>query len=342
LAEAIVGHAWRAHSSEHYICIMKAACLCIALVLERACTLLLQSEQGTRREAENVGSGAGPTVAMCLSGNARSFPEPRVLTGLQRFLSSGREQAQLDVFAHLTLQGADPKGQEGWNFRKLDASQRDVELALKSLRTTAHAVELSSDTVNSSNLQKYVAHEECFSVGYFGESRDHLIRSCNQFVHIQRCLQLIKAHEEQRNTTYGTVMVARPDLIYSADCDWSSDLKIDFNLVEAGTTVYYSAKWDWLLVMPRRAAADLAVVLPLQCAPGQECCRRIGDSENLFEYTLGFPTIHDDCPLGTKYENEVALNRSCFGIARPLEDNDKKHGGPAIALLGKRKAPCYN
>lgn len=299
---------------------MKIAYMCVALVLEEARALILDQEQGGRRQVNEVDSGAGSAVAMCLSGNARSFPEPRVLNSWKRFVSSNRERSQLDVFAHLTLEGAGPKGHQRFNFPGVHVSQREVEAALESLTTTAHTIEVSSDTVNSSNLHEYVAHEECFNAGFYHNSRDHLIRSCNQFLHIQKCLRLIEAHEQERELTYGTVIVARPDLMYSKGCDWNS--KVDFNLVESGSTVYHYDKRDFLLVMPRRAAADLAAVLPLQVSPGQKCCGHLRMSEEIFEYMLGFPT-RSHCSIGIRYDNEIKLDKRCFKLARPAHSFDR-------------------
>mmetsp|Transcript_142445 Transcript_142445/g.442923 ORF Transcript_142445/g.442923 Transcript_142445/m.442923 type:complete len:299 (+) Transcript_142445:50-946(+) len=227
-----------------------------------------------------------PRTAVCVSGNARTMPQ--VATAFHMFVNqmlpgSGIvRQGHPDVFAYITLQGAGPKGQKGYDFVAANVSREVVEAALRPVQPVKYILEPNPDEVTPENIDSYVRHrKECFSSGYYSRTPDGLRRTLNQLVHWQRCLDLMVEQERVSGQQYEAVVITRPDITYYKDR--FIDLKA---VAESG---HYVGWKDLTMVMPRRVAGLLLGprARPLSCARGQRCCGKVGQSEELWEYIMG-------------------------------------------------------
>jgi len=232
-------------------------------------------------------STVAPSTAVCVVGDARTLP--KVQGDLHQFVGrlpgSGLvRQGHPDVFAYVTLEGAPPKGQEGWDFPAVNVSREEAEGALRPLQPARSVLVDSSNEVTEENIDKYVkGRTQCFSVGYYNRTPGALRRSVNQLTHWQRCLDLIVEQELAMNQRYSVVVIARPDMGYNM----STTLDLEA-VAEKG---YFLNQRDLVMVMPRLAADQLLrqVARPLTCHLHWKCCSkgRMDSSEKIWEYLLG-------------------------------------------------------
>lgn len=247
-------------------------------------------------------------TALCLVGNARTLPRREAHESLFRFLTDKeldvtglRGGRGPDVFAYVTLEGAGPKGQKGWDFRAANVTRQEVLDALQRLGPVAVATDSRAEEVTEENIDSYVLHKECFANGFWKKSPGTLQRSLNQLVHMQRCLDLVLEQEKNSSQSYDAVILARPDLFYH------TGHHAELNMI-ARENAFLSQK-DWVMAMPRWMASYLLEARPLRCSPGEACCGRIGQSEELWEYLMGVrPDNRRSCNCGPNGTWTVPVN----------------------------------
>lgn len=285
-------------------------------------------------KAQREGHRVSSKVAMCIHGNARTFAEADVLDSLKMLTSKLRQRADVDIFAHLTLSGAAPKGQKGRDFPAVSIERSEAERALATVNSTAFSLEDSSETVTVDNIDEYAHNaKECFSAGWWKEP-EHLARSLNQLLHMKQCIQQVRESEAHQKVTYDSFILARPDLIYKEQCKFEG--QFDFEGVANGTHIYRVR--DWFMVIPRRLVDKLFAATPLTCSPGERCCGRIGNSEDMFEHLIGIHSYPSGpaswCDLSTESFKELGmyLYEKCISIKRPATLD---------RLQPYRRSPCY-
>merc|ERR1719343_1219574 len=98
---------------------------------------------------------------------------------------------------------------------------------------------------------------------------------------------MIFQEEEKLNQKYDVVVLARPVLLYVPPVNEIVGARF-FDELRDGVVVHES---DHLFAMPRKIAQRLASngdEKILRCSPGELCCHKVGQSEDMFEFKLGF------------------------------------------------------
>lgn len=231
-------------------------------------------------------------IAMCVSGNLRTFTSVRVSGTIRPFLrrlgGSGLAgpTTEPDLFVYGTLNSAAAKKQYKFGFAPLNLTEESVVRVLKSkaVNVTAFELALEAEEVTEDNVDAYIGNRhECFwtSSGFWRETK-YLTRSLNQLVHLQRCVDLVVKHEEDVGSKYDIFLAGRPDLsYYLPERNW-------FTLKHYEGVVMH--QWDWFMALPRVLMSNLidpGYARPLNCTPGEVCCRRVQSSEQMLEYLLG-------------------------------------------------------
>mmetsp|Transcript_107330 Transcript_107330/g.313849 ORF Transcript_107330/g.313849 Transcript_107330/m.313849 type:complete len:298 (+) Transcript_107330:69-962(+) len=266
-------------------------------------------------------AGDLPTTAVCIVGNARTLPKPAVYKSLERFVNGLNatglvQQQHADAFAFVTLEGAPPKGQTGWNWVAVDVSKEEAMTALRPINPVKVVLEPKSDEVTWNNIDKYVRNREaCFTNGYWLKTPEGLRRSANQIVHWQRCLDLVVEQEQKVGRKYSVVIITRPDLAYNRN-------GLDLKPVAEGR---FMSQRDWVMVMPRQIAGLLLKkdrARPLSCEKGEPCCGKVGQSEVLWEFLMGVrPDNRGSCQCGPSAAETGPLSQQTgiflATIARP-------------------------
>lgn len=267
----------------------------------------------------------GPATAVCIAGNARTLPRSDVAAGLERFVKRQEGSSLVglehpDVYAYITLEGAQPKGQEGWNFVAENVSRMAAEGALRAVQPVASMLVDDADEVTPENLDEYILNRrECFTNGFFKKLPQLMRRTMNQLVHFQRCMDLVVEKEKELDRQYEVVIISRPDISYSP-------ATLDLKAVAQGT---FLCQKDWVMVFPRKVAGLLLAerARPLSCQVGQPCCGHVGQSEVLWEYLLGVrPDNRGSCHCGPSLEETGPLiqktDQNIGRIARPEKLDD--------------------
>lgn len=254
-----------------------ATALAALVLVARSCGLQLEREKPEQDQ----------TVAWCIVGLSRTFPDPKVHNSLHTFLQETGgvgivNKKGPDVFAYMSL-----SDHVSYVYRKgVNNSKSDVLAALKAVGSVrSQIIENPTDVVNET-LGDHVEHlDECFSDGFW-KLRHRMVGSINQILHMQSCVDMIIEEEKQLQQKYDIVVLARPDLLY-----YPSDARYMgthfFDELRDGTVVHES---DHVFVLPRAVAQRLASdgKKILTCSPGEKCCGKVCQSEDMFEFKLGF------------------------------------------------------
>jgi len=280
-------------------------------------------------------------AALCLAGNARTFPESDVISNLETFLQDLQADKscttpKVDLFAYMTLTGDRDKDQPGMNSSQINASRQAVEGALEMLNATTFEAVDEAGEVTVENIGEYVVGLQCFKGGYWGNIK-RLVRSVNQLRHVQGCLQQVIQHEARTGEAYDVVMISRPDFIYSDNAEWSTFI---WNISVTGQMRH---KKDWFLALPRPvvdAFFDPKRSMPLTCHPGDACCHHVQRSEDMFEYIVDAPLMsvcNSTGPCYTLHQMSVS-NRSLWVNAGGIAFKNRRLWQPRRKSLPIRSA----
>lgn len=275
---------------------------------------------GTPISALQFGARSGDdsqkTVAWCLTGSARTFPDPAVWKSFKDVLDhSGAvghvRKTQPDVFAYVASEDATAyTGRD-----QVDTKKEKIEATLKAVNAVRYRVVQSPEDISEETLSEHVAHlDECYPTeGFYWSRRMHMANSLNQLLHFGKCMELVDEQESHNGVKYDVVVLSRPDLQYDAPAsDYADQL---FSNVYNGTAAHESDHW---MALPRKVAQRLMPAGPklLTCAPGQKCCKKIGRSEDMFEYKLGMPIAYSGpckCSDHDAVPNEIIRHWGIFG-----------------------------
>lgn len=221
-------------------------------------------------------------VAYCVSGQARYFTDPALMKGFKEYLGFLNQEAEIDLFAHMTYLGDGPKHQRGWDFEAVNADKKDLVSALESLNCKNYQLEDVPARVTEENVGKFVSDKKCFQYGYW-EDLSKMARQLNYFEHLRDCFKKITHYEKKHSIKYDVVIEARPDLMYS-------NCTLDFQQIASGQ-IYHTRHVDWFFAVPRKAI-DNFFVAPLQCLPNRPCCGKISRTEDVVMYMFGDDAQH--------------------------------------------------
>lgn len=241
------------------------------------------------------------TVAWCVVGLSRTFTDPKAHESLRTFLQDSGGAGIInknspDVFAYISLDDhVSYVVRDGVN-----NSKSDVEAALKVVGTVQSRFIDNPTEVVEETLSDHVDHlDECFSDGFW-KLRHRMVGSVNQILHMQSCVDMIIEEEKQLHQQYDIVVLARPDIMY-----YPSDSPLMgahfFDELRKGIVVHES---DHVFVLPRAVAQRLASdgKKILSCSPGEKCCRKVQQSEDMFEFKLGFQVKYSgSCGCSTEH-----------------------------------------
>lgn len=274
------------------------ALVACAWVLQ-TCGLLLRHDESEKAQ----------TVAWCIVGLSRTFTKPKVYKSLRMFLehSGGvgiMNKDTPDVFAYMS-----PSDHVSYYIRDgVNNSKKDIRKALKHLNTVNSHLFEDPIEVTSDTLDDHVENlDECFSDGFW-QLRHRMVGSINQILHMQGCVDMIFEEEKKLDQKYDIVVLARPDILYYPPPNDKLGANF-FDEPRHGVAIHES---DHLFALPRRIANRLASngAKILDCSPGELCCHRVCQSEDMFEFKLGFPIKYSGSCGCTTETTQAVLKKS--------------------------------
>jgi len=230
------------------------------------------------------------TVAVCLSGTARTLVEPEVHESLQQFLQGleargVQSRSQPDVFAFLALNDAVAYAM----LPRHNTTASDIKSTLAKLGVNSFDLVDDPMEVTQENVGEVIKHpKKCFN--HFVDLETHpwrLPNALSQIIHMRKCFDLLKKQEEKQGEQYDFVIFTRPDLKYRD----SLPNNLLTQVYEDSNAVIDS---DHFLAMPRAMANGLEdhYTALVECSSGQPCCTGIKKPEHMFEFLFGFPVAY--------------------------------------------------
>ena len=193
-------------------------------------------------------SGPPPTIALCVSGAARTFANQLVHRSLlENFIQ--RIGARVVPMAFLKLN--DGRGDERAGFNaKIHAEEDATRGAAAAIGVDEHDLIVKQDSYNPPpNCSGYAM----FGPGHCKDDCDHMEGVSNQqsllgqLENRAKCFELMEQHEKRTGTRFDWLVVARPDLTWFRPvAPWCLHK----------VTGYGKIMWDWVWWMPRAAAFD--------------------------------------------------------------------------------------
>jgi len=246
-----------------------------------------------RRKGEDVNTTvvgprpARPLTAFCVVGNSRTFPSREVYTSLGKFLGNlsvagTSSPTRADLFVHMTLQ-TDQSKEAPWGVESKNNSREDIEKALDTLNPVSVRLSEEAGKLTMNNIDDFVKPDaSCFKRGFWGSDHRYLVRSMNQLLHLQECIDTMMTFEKEKGVQYDLFMLSRPEMVYS--------LPVESSFLDDAFAGRVPHEADFFLALNREKVQKLIEpdrARPFVCEG--DCCDHMDRSEKMFTHLLSAP-----------------------------------------------------
>lgn len=208
--------------------------------------------------------GPEETMAICMSGPARTLVDSDVQEGFNTYIRSSKYARGLsgevpDLFMYVRV-GDSTQARNLGRAWLADTNVSAVQEAIDAMNPTASRIDESSGRFDNPNLRKLGVVPECFEADWWQDTTN-VLRAMNFFEGWDTCHNMLEQQERKLGRQYDLVMFTRPDLL------WKQGIPVQWF---SPNSAYFGI--DWWSIVPRNISRNLSNTLSDYFLNKDEAC----------------------------------------------------------------------